>query len=105
MLLLGGARGRRCLAPPAATTTAAAPLAAAPTAHRALAPCPPAAALVSRQFVDMSRIRIEGLLAAFPKLVSAGKQHTYVETENVRYLYQPIEVGAGCWVLVRASCR
>lgn len=50
------------------------------------------AALVSRQFVDMSRIRIEGLLAAFPKLVGTGKQHTYVETENVRYLYQPIEV-------------
>ncbi|PKA55634.1 Coatomer subunit delta-1 [Apostasia shenzhenica] len=50
------------------------------------------APLVSRQFVDMSRIRIEGLLAAFPKLVGAGgKQHTFVETENVRYVYQPIE--------------
>jgi hypothetical protein len=48
-------------------------------------------ALVSRQFVDMSRIRIDGLLAAFPKLVGSGKQHTYVETENVRYVYQPIE--------------
>eukprot|EP00878_Enallax_costatus_P014439 GHUV01015100.1.p1 GENE.GHUV01015100.1~~GHUV01015100.1.p1 ORF type:complete len:510 (+),score=164.78 GHUV01015100.1:348-1877(+) len=41
--------------------------------------------------MDMSRIRIEGLLAAFPKLVGTGKQHTYVETENVRYVYQPIE--------------
>lgn len=48
-------------------------------------------ALVSRQFVDMTRIRIEGLLAAFPKLVGTGKQHTYVETENVRYVYQPME--------------
>jgi hypothetical protein len=44
--------------------------------------------------MDMSRIRIEGLLAAFPKLVGSGKQHTYVETENVRYIYQPMEVGA-----------
>ncbi|KAG9156331.1 hypothetical protein Leryth_009206 [Lithospermum erythrorhizon] len=48
-------------------------------------------ALVSRQYIDMSRIRIEGYLASFPKLVGTGKQHTYVETENVRYVYQPIE--------------
>ena len=59
----------------------------------------PPAALVSRQYMDMSRIRIEGLLAAFPKLVSTGKQHTFVETENVRYVYQPIEVSAGLYLL------
>ena len=62
----------------------------------------PAAALVSRQYVDMSRIRIEGLLAAFPKLVGSGKQHTYVETENVRYVYQPMEVR---WVLLGRHCK
>jgi coatomer subunit delta len=49
------------------------------------------AVLVSRQYVEMNRIRVEGLLAAFPKLVGTGKQHTYVETENVRYVYQPME--------------
>ncbi|XP_017568528.1 archain 1b [Pygocentrus nattereri] len=48
-------------------------------------------AIVSRQFVEMTRTRIEGLLAAFPKLMSTGKQHTFVETDSVRYVYQPLE--------------
>jgi coatomer subunit delta len=39
----------------------------------------------------MNRLRIEGLLAAFPKLVGHAKQHTYVETDTVRYVYQPLE--------------
>ena len=49
-------------------------------------------ALVSRQFVEMPRVRVEGLLAAFPKLVGTGKQHTFVETGNIRYVFQSIEV-------------
>lgn len=50
-------------------------------------------ALVSRQFVEMNRLRVEGLLAAFPKLALTGQaqQHTYVETDSVRYVYQPLE--------------
>uniref|UniRef100_A0A182PD95 Coatomer subunit delta n=1 Tax=Anopheles epiroticus TaxID=199890 RepID=A0A182PD95_9DIPT len=47
--------------------------------------------IVSRQFVEMTKARIEGLLAAFPKLMTSGKQHTFVETDSVRYVYQPME--------------
>ncbi|GMT20745.1 hypothetical protein PFISCL1PPCAC_12042, partial [Pristionchus fissidentatus] len=53
-------------------------------------------ALVSRQFVEMTRARVEGLLDAFPKLVGTGKdssnrQHTFVETDSVRYVFHPLD--------------
>jgi hypothetical protein len=47
--------------------------------------------VVSRQFVEMTRMRIEGLITAFPKLLGGGSQHTFVETDNVRYLYHPMD--------------
>ena len=50
--------------------------------------------VMSRQFTDISRIRIEGLLSAFPKLLgsnASNKQCTYIETGAVRYVYQPLE--------------
>ncbi|OQS01160.1 coatomer subunit delta [Achlya hypogyna] len=48
--------------------------------------------MVARQFVEVSRIRLEGLLTAFPKLLaSESRQHTFIDTESVRYVYQPIE--------------
>ncbi|KAL8274676.1 hypothetical protein Esti_001391 [Eimeria stiedai] len=48
--------------------------------------------LLSRQFVDIRRAKVEGLLNAFVKLVDySGSDHTYLETESVRYVYQPVE--------------
>ncbi|KAH3763953.1 coatomer subunit delta [Pelomyxa schiedti] len=51
--------------------------------------------LFSRQYVEMTRAGISGLLAAFTKRCTdtsdPDRQHTYIETENVRYLYQPME--------------
>ena len=48
-------------------------------------------AILSRQFVEMQSSRIEGLLSTFPKLLSSKGQHTFVETESVRYVYQPLD--------------
>ena len=50
--------------------------------------------LVSRQFMEIKRIRIESLLAAFTKMVGKGKKqktHTLIEGDDVRYVYQPVE--------------
>lgn len=48
--------------------------------------------LLARQFVDIRKSRVEGLLNAFVKLVDySGSDHTYLETESIRYVYQPVE--------------
>jgi diadenosine tetraphosphate (Ap4A) HIT family hydrolase len=53
--------------------------------------------LVSRQFREISRIRLEGLLSAFPKLITGGngtgqsKDYTVIESGSFRYVYQPAE--------------
>ena len=39
----------------------------------------------------MQRSRIEALLASFPKLADTGTQHTTVEQDNVRFVYQPLD--------------
>lgn len=39
----------------------------------------------------MPKDRVAALLASFPKLISTGTQHTTVEDDNVRYVYQPLE--------------
>lgn len=47
--------------------------------------------ILSRQFRDMSRSRVELLLASFPRLVSAHAQHTTIDADTVRYVYTPLE--------------
>lgn len=48
-------------------------------------------AVLSRQFREMPRSRVEALLASFPKLADSGTQHTTVEQDNVRFVYQPLD--------------
>jgi hypothetical protein len=48
-------------------------------------------AVLSRQFREINRSRIEALLASFPKLADSGTQHTTVEQDNVRFVYQPLD--------------
>lgn len=48
-------------------------------------------AILSRQFRDIHKDRVTALLASFPKLTQSETQHTTVETDNVRYVYQPLE--------------
>ncbi|KAI9831025.1 MAG: hypothetical protein M1819_005263 [Sarea resinae] len=48
-------------------------------------------AVLSRQFREIARSRIEALLAGFPKLADSGTQHTTVEQDNVRFVYQPLD--------------
>ncbi|KAA8906691.1 hypothetical protein TRICI_005114 [Trichomonascus ciferrii] len=48
-------------------------------------------AVLSRQFRELHKDRVAALLANFPKLTQSGTQHTTVEDENVRYVYQPLD--------------
>lgn len=51
--------------------------------------------LLARVFIsDMTKARLEGLLDAFPKLIASDKsqrQHTFVETDSVRYVFHPLD--------------
>lgn len=45
---------------------------------------------VARQYCEMSKAKVEALYIAFSRLITKGKQHTIIETEKVRYIYQAI---------------
>lgn len=48
-------------------------------------------AVLARSFHEMRRSRLETLLLSFPKLADHGTQHTTVEQDNVRFVYQPLD--------------
>lgn len=45
---------------------------------------------IARQYCEMTRSRVEALYNAFSRLITKGKQHTIIETDEVRYIYQAI---------------
>eukprot|EP00924_Labyrinthula_sp_SR-Ha-C_P002156 augustus_masked-scaffold_19-processed-gene-2.40-mRNA-1 protein AED:0.34 eAED:0.34 QI:0/-1/0/1/-1/1/1/0/542 len=47
--------------------------------------------LFARQYIDITRLRLEGLLSSFPKLLSSSNNYTFLDTENVRFVFHPIE--------------
>ncbi|KAH6911084.1 hypothetical protein BKA70DRAFT_1269421 [Coprinopsis sp. MPI-PUGE-AT-0042] len=47
--------------------------------------------VISRQFRDMTRTRMNLYWHRSPKLIPTNTQHTSVETADVRYVYQPLE--------------
>ncbi len=54
--------------------------------------------LFARQYLEVSRLQIEGLLSMFAKRVGEAsavsrQDHTFIETESVRFVYQPMESG------------
>ena len=73
-------------------------------------------ALLARQFIELTRARAEAMYSAFPRLLSASasapgagagahgeQQHTFVETDKVRYVYQRLDMSdeeRPCYVVV-----
>lgn len=47
--------------------------------------------MLARAFHQIPRSRLEALLASFPRAAESGTQHTTVEDENVRFVYQPLD--------------
>ncbi|KAI7161908.1 hypothetical protein KC315_g2577 [Hortaea werneckii] len=49
--------------------------------------------IIARSFRQIARSRVEALLASFPKLADTthSSQHTTVEQDNVRFVYQPLD--------------
>lgn len=47
--------------------------------------------IFARNYIAISQARLEGLLAAFPRLLQPGQQHSFVENEEARFVFQPLD--------------
>ncbi|CAI2366781.1 unnamed protein product [Moneuplotes crassus] len=47
--------------------------------------------IVGRQYIDISKLKMEEYIKTFPKLIESGSQCTYIDTDSVRYVYLPID--------------
>jgi hypothetical protein len=49
--------------------------------------------VLARQFIPITKMKLEEYMANFPKLIeqSQGKQCNFIETDSIRYVYQPME--------------
>lgn len=46
---------------------------------------------IARIYCTMAFGRLENLISAFPRLLESEQQHTFIEKDSLRYLYQSIE--------------
>lgn len=45
---------------------------------------------VARQYCEMTRSKVEAIYMGFARLITKGKQHTIIDTQEFRYIYQAI---------------
>jgi len=46
--------------------------------------------LLARQFHDFTKQELEEKILNFPKHITSQQQHTFIEAQNVRYVYMPL---------------
>lgn len=47
--------------------------------------------LLARQFLDITRSQVEGLLSSFVRMIDRTVQHTYIDNDSARFVYLPFE--------------
>lgn len=47
--------------------------------------------IICRNYIELPFSRVEALLAAFPRLIEPGQQHSFVENDSARFLFQSLD--------------